>query len=84
MKIKLYHRIGPNGEDSAAVRQFLVEHQLSEFVEFFNVNYPNSLAQLQSLTGTSEAPVLVVDETPYSGRETILDWLRVNLLRQAD
>ena len=84
MKIKLYHQIGLDGEDSAAVRKFISDNGLKDIIEFFNIKYDESRAAVQALTGSVEAPVLDVDGKAIRGRELILDWLRTNVLAQRE
>lgn len=84
MELKLFHRIGEGGADSAAVRQFLVEHQFNDMIEFFNVANESAQKKLIELVGQVEAPVLVVNGRPVRGRELIIDWLKTNLLRLRD
>lgn len=84
-KLKLYHQIGKDGEDSAAVRDFLVKNDLVELVEMFNIKYEDSRMAVAEVTGGSvEAPVLVTPERVLRGRELILDWLRTNILAQRE
>lgn len=61
--LTLFHRIGEGGEDSAAVRQFLVTHQLTHLIEFQNIAYEGAQAKLRELIGVVEAPVLVVADS---------------------
>jgi hypothetical protein len=84
VNLRLFHQIGEGGEDSAAVRQFLVDNKLTEMVEFANVAYDGSKAVLCELIGHVEAPVLVAHGRPICGRELILDWLRTNVLAQRE
>lgn len=84
-KLKLYHQIGEGGQDSAAVRAFLVKNDIVDLVEFFNIKYEDSQMAVAEFTGGSvEAPVLVTPERVLRGRELILDWLRTNILAQRE
>ena len=82
MKLRLFHRVGQNGEESAAVRQFLVENALTDLVEFSNIGYDQSRQDLHACAGANaEAPVLVLgDGRPVQGRAAIIDWLKTNIL----
>jgi hypothetical protein len=75
MKPLLFHKIGAGGEDSAAIRRFIVERELDQEIEFFNVTYPSAAGQLRELTGTIEVPCLVADKKIIRGKEEILTWL---------
>lgn len=91
MKLRLFHKIGEGGEDSAAVRQFVVENQLQDLIEFSNVKYEDEAQALFELAGPSAvAPVLVVDHSKrggpvaIAGKSFIIDWLRTNILCHRD
>jgi hypothetical protein len=81
MKLRLFHKIGDGGTDSAAVRQFLVDNGLTELVEFSNVGYEESAMALHELAGPdAQAPVLIANGKPVRGKSAIIDWLKTNLL----
>lgn len=85
MQLRLFHKIGEGGEDSAAVRQFLVENALEELVEFSNVTYDQSRQDMFELAGPeAQAPVMLVDGRAIFGRSAIIDWLKTNLLALRD
>jgi hypothetical protein len=76
----LFHSIGLDSHDSAAVRKFIVDHQLMEKIEFLNINYEGPQERLRARIGVVEAPVLFIGEQVFRGRSQILDWLNANLL----
>ena len=81
MELVLYHQIGQAGDDSAAVRQFLVESGLTDLVEFKNIHYDGAREELRELLGQVESPVLVADKKRVlRGRSAIIDWLKTNVL----
>ncbi|MGZ3723666.1 MAG: hypothetical protein ACXVA9_12075 [Bdellovibrionales bacterium] len=81
MKLRLFHKIGDGGQESAAVRQFLVENALEELIEFSNVGYDESRQALFELAGPdAQAPVLIANGRPIRGRSAIIDWLKTNIL----
>lgn len=81
MNLRLFHKIGEGGEDSAAVRQFIVDNGLKDAIEFSNVTYDESQQDLVKYAGPdAPAPVLLVDGRPILGRIAILDWMKTNLL----
>jgi hypothetical protein len=75
-KYLLYHRIGVGGEDSAVVRQYLVERELTASVEFQNIAYDQARAAVEKLVGQVEAPVMVIraDQTVLRGSKAITAW----------
>lgn len=79
-KYLLYHRIGAGGEDSATVRQFLVEQDITGDVEFQNVGYDKARSALEELTGSDQAPVMLVNSSHavLKGCTAIIEWLKVN------
>ncbi len=78
-EIHLFHAIGAGGEDSAAVRQYIVEHGLKDKIEFHNMLYEGSQKLLMELSGQKAAPCLVAGGIVFLGREKILGWLKENL-----
>jgi hypothetical protein len=81
MKLRLFHKIGPEGEDSASVRQFIVENALEDLVEFSNVGYDESRSALHELAGSGAvAPVLIANGRVVAGKSAIIDWLKTNIL----
>ena len=84
MNLRLFHQIGSGGEDSAAVRQFLVENGLADLVEFNNVAYEGPQNEVKHLVGHVEAPVLVANGRVLRGRLAIVDWLKTNILSLRD
>lgn len=81
MKLRLFHKIGPDGADSAAVRQFVVDNGLADAIEFSNIKYDDERQELFELAGPkADAPLLLVDGRPIAGRAAIIDWLKTNLL----
>lgn len=81
MQLRLFHKIGEGGEDSAAVRQFLVENALEELVEFSNVTYDQSRQDMYELAGPdAQPPVMLADRRVIFGKSAIIDWLKTNLL----
>lgn len=71
-EIHLFHAIGVGGEDSAAVRAYIVEHDLKEGIEFHNVMYEGSKALLRELSGQDSAPCLVADGMVVIGKDQII------------
>ncbi len=55
----LFHAIGTTGAESAVVRKFLVDHDLSGLVEFHNVAYEGSQKKLREMTKQHTVPCLV-------------------------
>lgn len=55
----LFHAIGENGAESALVRKFLVEKNLSSQIEFHNVAYEGSQKKLREMTKQHSVPCLV-------------------------
>jgi hypothetical protein len=84
MKPRLFHQIGLGGEDSSAVRKFLVDNNLQDQIEFSNVTYEGPQKALIERLGAVEAPILFVGEQTLRGKEAIISWLRSNLVRPAE
>lgn len=81
MKLRLFHKIGDQGADSAAVRQFIMESGLKDLIEFSNVGYDDERQAMFELAGPAAfAPVLMVDGRPVCGKSAIIDWLKTNIL----
>jgi hypothetical protein len=81
MDLRLFHKIGEGGEDSAAVRQFIVENKLEELVEFSNVAYDESRQDLFERAGPDAvAPLLLANGKPVRGKSAIIDWFKTNIL----
>jgi hypothetical protein len=80
MKLRLFHKIGVGGEDSAAVRQFLVDNALTDLIEFSNISYDKARSELFEASGAEEAPVLLADGKPIRGKSEIISWLKTNVL----
>lgn len=81
MNLRLFHKIGEGGEESATVRQFIVDNGLKDAIDFSNVTYEESRRDLFELAGPkAEAPVLLANGRPIQGRAAIIDWLKTNLL----
>lgn len=55
----LFHAIGTEGAESAVVRKFLVDHELSGLIEFHNVAYEGSQKKLREMTKQHSVPCLV-------------------------
>ncbi len=71
----LFHQIGSGGEDSARVRKYLVEHQLTEHIQFLNIAYEGAQGKLRALIGAVETPVLIVGQQILRGSVPILQFL---------
>ncbi len=80
MRLRLFHKIGDCGEDSAEVRKFLVDNGLTDLIEFSNIEYENPANAVKELVGAVEAPVLVTDKKVLRGKSAIIDWLKTNIL----
>ena len=81
MNLRLFHKIGEGGEDSAFVRRFIFENGLKEVIEFSNILYDDERQALFELAGPhAEAPVLIANGRPLKGKAAIIDWLKTNLL----
>ena len=81
MKLRLFHKIGEQGEDSAGVRRFVVENRLEDLIEFSNVTYDGARQAMHELAGPdAAAPVLLVDGKALHGKPAIIDWLKTNVL----
>lgn len=79
-KPRLFHSIGLESEESAAVRRFVVENNLQEKIEFSNIAYEGPQEALINRIGTVEAPVLFNGEQTVRGRLAIIEWLREHLV----
>lgn len=77
--IHLFHSIGIGGEDSAAVRKYIVDHNLKDKIEFHNLMYEGSQKLVKEMSGQDKAPCLVVGKDIYLGKDDILNWLKKNL-----
>lgn len=81
MKLRLFHKIGDGGQESAEVRRFLVENALTDLVEFSNIGYDESRRNLYELAGAdADAPVLIANGKILKGRAAIIDWIKTNIL----
>lgn len=81
MKMRLFHKIGDGGAESALVRQFIVDNGLEELIDFSNVFYQDEQTALFELAGpTAEAPVMLVDGRAIYGSTAIIDWLKTGVL----
>ncbi len=76
MKPRLFHSIGLESEESAAVRKFIVDNQLQEQIEFSNIAYEGPQRALLEKIGVIEAPVLFTGEQVVRGRLAIINWLK--------
>jgi hypothetical protein len=77
MKLRLFHKIGEGGEESAEVRRFLVENSLTDLVEFSNIGYDESRRNLHELAGAeADAPVMIANGKTLKGRAAIIDWIK--------
>lgn len=76
MKTQLFHRIGEGGEDSARVRAYLVQKDLTDMVEFNNIGYESHLEALKKLTGgKAVAPTLITEDGQVvQGANAIIAW----------
>lgn len=74
----LFHSIGPDSQDSAAVRKFVVDHGLMDKIEFLNIAYQGAQEKLRARIGIIEAPALAVADQTIRGRTAILAWLKSN------
>lgn len=72
--MKLFHRIGPGGEDSALVRTALVDKGLADDIEFCNIAFETHMRELRSTTGGEIVPVLLPDDgrPALIGKDAIL------------
>lgn len=85
MKLRLFHKIGEDGTESAAVRQFITENALEGLIEFSNVAYESERQALFEAAGPkANAPVLLADGKPVAGRSAIIDWLKTRILCHRD
>lgn len=81
MNLRLFHKIGPDGAESAAVRQFIVDNGLSDLIRFSNVSYEEVRQDLFESAGPdAQAPVLMVEKRALFGKSAIIDWLKTNIL----
>lgn len=74
MKMELFHRIGPGGDESARVRKFIADAGLSLLVEFSNVNYDEANKRWSAVSQT--IPCLVADGRVFNGTDAIIEFLR--------
>lgn len=74
MKMELFHQIGPGGDDSATVRRFVVEHGLSEQIEFSNVGYEETSKRWSKVSQV--VPCLVTTDAVIEGKVNILAYLK--------
>jgi hypothetical protein len=75
--VRLFHRVGVGGEDSALVRARLVQTPLRESCDFCNIAYDSHLQALRELTGSDQVPVLDFQDgrPPLIGKNAILNHL---------
>lgn len=71
----LFHSIGENGAESAAVRKFIVDHNLKDKIEFHNVAYEESQAMLKAYSHQTKTPCLVADKKVLVGAKAITEFL---------
>lgn len=72
----LFHKIGEGGEESAAVRSYIVAKGLTDSVEYRNIAYEEALSDLRTATGGREdVPTLIAEGTVLVGKDAILKWL---------
>jgi hypothetical protein len=79
----LFHSIGLESHESAAVRAFIVEQGLIEQIEFANIHYEGPRERLVGLLGVAEAPALLTKDGLIQGRQNIVDWLKLAYLPAA-
>ncbi len=74
----LFHAIGSEGgPESSLVRKYLVDHNLSDRIEFHNVAYEGSQKKLREMTKQHAVPCLVevAGHRVFVGVAAILDRL---------
>lgn len=81
MSIQLFHRWPCPYSDR--VRTFIDDKGLREHLDFVEVSeVPGAEERLESLTGKTQVPCLVVDGKPILESEDIMRWMEENLVRR--
>ncbi len=82
MKIILFHK--QSCPYSKKVRDFIEASHLQDQIEYRDTSEGTQAAeQLVSYAHTSQVPCLVVDGTPILESDSIIDWLKENLIGSA-
>ena len=79
MNLQLFHKW--QCPYSARVRDFIDQHQLKDRIEYNEITESEEAAsKLQSMTGKTQVPCLVVDGKPMLESGDIIQWLEQNIV----